>query len=148
MPESTLTPREREILDLLRQGISNKAIAARFGISVDTVRRHCSRIKRKCDAPSASAVILRRIPDPQRYSLELTEAAALLSAAELRVMQLLCEGLTSKQIGRTLMISHRTVDKHRENLFRKLGCRSTREVTAWLARQYANSGIPVSSDES
>jgi DNA-binding CsgD family transcriptional regulator len=44
---SALTPRQEEILELVTRGISNKAIAAQLGISVDTVRRHGARIKQK-----------------------------------------------------------------------------------------------------
>ena len=35
-----LTPRQREVLDLLWQGLSNKLIARRLGLSDNTVRRH------------------------------------------------------------------------------------------------------------
>ncbi len=38
--ESPLTPRETEVLTLIGQGMSNKAIARRLGISVHTVKFH------------------------------------------------------------------------------------------------------------
>lgn len=41
---SELTPREREVLDLMAQGISNTQIAERLFISPKTVRNHVSRI--------------------------------------------------------------------------------------------------------
>jgi DNA-binding CsgD family transcriptional regulator len=43
-----------------------------------------------------------------------------LTSRELQVLQLVAEGLTSQAIGRRLRISPRTVDKHRENIHRKL----------------------------
>lgn len=38
--DSPLTPRETEVLTLIGQGLSNKAIARRLGISVHTVKFH------------------------------------------------------------------------------------------------------------
>lgn len=40
----TLTPREYEITKLIRQGLSNKEIAAIAGIGVNTVKVHITRI--------------------------------------------------------------------------------------------------------
>jgi DNA-binding NarL/FixJ family response regulator len=40
MEESPLTPRETEILTLIGQGMSNKAVARHLGISVHTVKFH------------------------------------------------------------------------------------------------------------
>jgi RNA polymerase sigma factor (sigma-70 family) len=44
-----LTAREREVLDLLIEGLPSKAIAARCGISVKTVDVHRTRIREKTD---------------------------------------------------------------------------------------------------
>lgn len=49
---------------------------------------------------------------------------------EREVAALVVEGRTSKEIARTLGISDLTVRKHRENLLRKLGLRSTTELVA------------------
>ena len=43
-----------------------------------------------------------------------------LTFREIQVLRLVAEGLTSQAIGRKLRISPRTVDKHRENIHRKL----------------------------
>lgn len=43
----TLTPREREILCLLAEGLGNKQIARRLGVEVTTVRTHLSRLYEK-----------------------------------------------------------------------------------------------------
>lgn len=42
-----LTPREREVLELLGNGLSNRDLAARLGVDVRTVETHCSHIKQK-----------------------------------------------------------------------------------------------------
>jgi DNA-binding NarL/FixJ family response regulator len=54
-----------------------------------------------------------------------------LTDREREVLQLTAEGYTSKEIGERLHISHRTVDKHRENIQGKLGLSSTVEMTAY-----------------
>jgi len=50
------------------------------------------------------------------------------TAREREIAALLVEGLTSKQIGKRLTISPRTVDVYRARLMRKLGAASTAEL--------------------
>jgi DNA-binding CsgD family transcriptional regulator len=45
-----LTPRELEVLALLAEGMSNKAIARRLGISVHTAKFHVGAVMDKLDA--------------------------------------------------------------------------------------------------
>ncbi|PTQ12023.1 helix-turn-helix transcriptional regulator [Sphingomonas oleivorans] len=45
-----LTPRERDVIALLAEGLSNKAIAGRLGISPDTAKFHVGRLIDKLDA--------------------------------------------------------------------------------------------------
>jgi len=49
-PLSTLTSREREVLALLAEGATNKAIARRLGISVHTAKFHVGSLLDKLDA--------------------------------------------------------------------------------------------------
>ena len=58
---------------------------------------------------------------------------AQLSEREREVLGFIVEGLTNKEIARTLDLSPRTVETHRANLFAKLACDSL----AQLIRQYA-----------
>lgn len=48
--EGVLTPRETEVLALLAEGASNKAIARRLGISVHTAKFHVGSLLDKLDA--------------------------------------------------------------------------------------------------
>ncbi len=48
--ESDLTPRERDVLTLMAEGVSNKVIAKRLGISVHTAKFHVASILDKLDA--------------------------------------------------------------------------------------------------
>jgi DNA-binding NarL/FixJ family response regulator len=58
-----------------------------------------------------------------------------LTEREREVLQLTGEGLTSKEIGRALHISHRTVDKHRQNIREKLGLRNSMEMVRYALEQ-------------
>ena len=70
------------------------------------------------------------------YSAEMTERAmqaaagvssgqdspvSRLTNAERRILKLIAEGQSSKEIGATLSIHYRTVENHRNNICRKLG---------------------------
>ncbi len=50
-----LSPREREVLDLVAQGARNKQIAAKLVISEFTVKRHVQNILQKLELPSRRA---------------------------------------------------------------------------------------------
>lgn len=52
-----LTPREVEILTLVGQGLTNKAIARRLGISVHTVKFHLEALFLKLDATSRAEAL-------------------------------------------------------------------------------------------
>ncbi|MFJ3804286.1 response regulator transcription factor [Streptomyces sp. NPDC090088] len=52
-----LTAREREVLDLSVEGIPNKQIAGRLGISAKTVDVHRARIREKTGAESIAALV-------------------------------------------------------------------------------------------
>ncbi len=56
-PPSPLTPREAEILALVGQGMSNKAVARRLGISVHTVKFHLEALFAKLDAASRAEAV-------------------------------------------------------------------------------------------
>jgi DNA-binding CsgD family transcriptional regulator len=55
--QSKLSPRERQVLRLIAEGGTNKAIAARLSVSERTVDRHVSNILLKLDVPSRAAAI-------------------------------------------------------------------------------------------
>jgi DNA-binding NarL/FixJ family response regulator len=53
----TITPREREIIQLLAEGHSNKAVATKLGISVKTAETHRATIMRKLGASSVVEIV-------------------------------------------------------------------------------------------
>ena len=58
-PDEQLTPREREVLELVSQGLSNKLIARRLQISEHTVKFHVSSIATKLGASSRTDAVRR-----------------------------------------------------------------------------------------
>lgn len=61
--------------------------------------------------------------------------ASPLTPSELNILQLVGEGLTSKEISERLAISEATARKHRENIRRKLGLRNSAEMAAYAIRK-------------
>ena len=53
-PQADLSPRERELVELVAAGLSNKEIASRLEISVKTVEAHLEKLKRKLGFPSTA----------------------------------------------------------------------------------------------
>jgi len=53
--DTRVTPREREVLALLAEGLTNREIAARLVVSEHTIHRHVTNILRKLDVPSRAA---------------------------------------------------------------------------------------------
>ncbi|MBX6317319.1 response regulator transcription factor [Pigmentiphaga sp.] len=56
-----LTPREREVMDLLIEGRANKVIADRLGISIRTVEVHRARVLAKLGARNAVELVWRLV---------------------------------------------------------------------------------------
>jgi DNA-binding NarL/FixJ family response regulator len=61
--------------------------------------------------------------------------ASQLTAREEEVVKLVAESYTSDEIGGMLHITRRTVERHRENVFAKLGLRDRVQLTRYAIRQ-------------
>ena len=56
-PDVALTPRELDVLALIAEGASNKAIARRLGISIHTVKFHIASLLDKLDAEGRTEAV-------------------------------------------------------------------------------------------
>ena len=57
----SLTPREIEVLELVAEGLSNKAVAARLGISDQTVKFHLTSLSGKLGAINRTDAVRRAV---------------------------------------------------------------------------------------
>jgi DNA-binding NarL/FixJ family response regulator len=70
-----------------------------------------------------------------REHLEHPSGRDLITPREQEVTKLIAEGHTSDEIAEILVISPRTVERHRENILAKLGLRNRVELTRYAIRQ-------------
>lgn len=77
-------------------------------------------------SPSLSSEHLERFRDPSRAAATLR-----LSTREREILQLIAEGRAAKEIAFRLSVSVKTVAFHRDNIKRKLGLRTTAELTKY-----------------
>lgn len=92
---------------------------------------------------------IRRVAEGRRYisgaiaQVFVPEAGTVpevsLTASETTILQLVGQGMTSKEISQQLDISEATARKHRENIRRKLGIRNSAEMAAYAVRVQARS---------
>jgi len=83
--------------------------------------------------PSAIAALVRDFLERAR-SGDATPADPL-TPRELQVLKLIAEAHTNNQIAELLTISRKTVERHRENLMRKLGMSDRVELTRYAIRR-------------
>lgn len=62
-------------------------------------------------------------------------ALRVLTQRERELLALVAQGLTSREIGERLGISHRTADKHKANIMKKLGIHNASALTAFAIRE-------------
>jgi DNA-binding NarL/FixJ family response regulator len=67
---------------------------------------------------------------------EAEASAADLTPREAQILSLIADGHTTREIAELLVISPRTVDRHREKLARKLNLRNRVELTRFALRQH------------
>ena len=73
----------------------------------------------------------------ERSRRRVPEARDDLTAQELQIAQLAAEGLSNREIGQRLFLSHRTISTHLYRVFPKLGITSRAELGAALASDAA-----------
>jgi DNA-binding NarL/FixJ family response regulator len=83
--------------------------------------------------PPAVRALLREHLDAAARGEDVT--GELLTPRELEVLKLVAEAHTTEQIADLLVISPRTVERHRENLLGKLGMRDRVELTRYAIRR-------------
>lgn len=83
--------------------------------------------------PGAVRALIREYAERLRSGEEISTDA--LTPRESEVIKLIAEGHTSKEIATLLVISERTVERHRANILVKLGLRNKVELTRYAIRR-------------
>ncbi len=68
---------------------------------------------------------------PSPHAPRRTDTAGMLTEREQEVVALIAEGYRTREMAQLLSVSHKTVERHRTNLMRKLGVRSATGVVAY-----------------
>ncbi|HEX5461625.1 MAG TPA: response regulator transcription factor [Steroidobacteraceae bacterium] len=66
-----LTPREAQILDAIADGLTNKAIARRLGISLHTVKFHLESVFRKLEARTRTEAVAKALERRREDTIDL-----------------------------------------------------------------------------
>jgi DNA-binding NarL/FixJ family response regulator len=82
--------------------------------------------------PDAVAALIR---EHLERASEGDARAEILTPRELEILKLIAEAYTSKQIAETLVISVKTVERHRANILEKLGMRDRVELTRYAIKR-------------
>lgn len=118
----------RGVVDMLRAGARAYVVKQHaFEELVDAVRTVLA--GRVYLSPAIASHVVDRMLAPA------AEPAAVLTPREREVVQLLAEGLTSKEIASRLFVSLKTVETHRSQIMARLGIRTIAGLTKWAIRE-------------
>jgi DNA-binding NarL/FixJ family response regulator len=83
--------------------------------------------------PAAASALVKEYLERARRGEETPSDP--LTPRELEVIKLIAEGLTSEEVGETLVIAKNTVDRHRDNILEKLGMRNRVDLTRYAIKR-------------
>ena len=66
--------------------------------------------------------------------MELSNDLLLLNDKEISVAKLIAEGKNNREIGTEVNLSHRTIERYKEVIMKKLGCRTVAQAIAKCIR--------------
>jgi DNA-binding NarL/FixJ family response regulator len=124
-PQAPMTPREREVAELLLAGATNTRIAATLGVSPRTVQSHVRRVLKALDLPSRAAV-----PRALRDEQDLGSRPQQLTPRQCQVADLVTRGYTNNGAARILNVSVKTIEKHLDDIYRRLDIDSRAALAA------------------
>ncbi len=122
---------ERYVFDALKAGASGYVLKSAADEDLVAACRAAMRGESFLYAGVASALV-RDFLDRMRRGERMPKSV--LTPREEEVVKLIAEGRSSREIARDLVISHRTVERHRANVLTKLGMRDRTELTRYAIR--------------
>jgi DNA-binding NarL/FixJ family response regulator len=123
---------ERYLYEALRAGASGYVLKTVADRDLVAAVRAAMRGERFL-YPGAMTPLIKDFLHRARQDLPVREDP--LTRREQQLVKLVAEGYTNKQIAETLVISEKTVERHRANILEKLGMRDRVELTRYAIRQ-------------
>jgi DNA-binding NarL/FixJ family response regulator len=122
---------EQYFFEALRAGASGYVLKAVADRDLVEACRAVMRGQAFLYPPAATALVRDYLDRAQEGEVDLD----LLTARELEVVKLVAEGDTTSEIATSLVISEKTVEKHRGNVLEKLGLRNRVDLTRYAIRR-------------
>ncbi len=66
--------------------------------------------------------------------VDLAHYNELFTTRELEVLNLLCQGLTTREIAQEIYLSTHTIESHKKNMIQKLGCRNLVQLVVYAVK--------------
>lgn len=123
---------EAYVLEALRNGATGYVLKDATAADLVQAVREVAAGRRYLSPPLSEQAIEAYVHKAKEAPLDRYDT---LTTREREVLQLAAEGLTSAEIAARLFISPRTVEVHRANLMRKLGCHTKADLIRFALRR-------------
>jgi DNA-binding NarL/FixJ family response regulator len=127
MNSFVITPRDREVLDLLEEGLGNQEIAERLSIAPRTVKAHIGKLCLRAGITEGRkrVVLLNLLNMPQLDQNRLIELTPQLRRV---VEKVVVDGKTNSQIAADLGVKEDTIKVYLSAIFDKIGASTRLEL--------------------
>jgi two-component system NarL family response regulator len=123
---------KRYVMNMVEAGASGYVLKS--SATEDLVRAlHAVASGRSYLGDEITGIVLERCRTPEGAGV--SEPYAVLAGREREVLQLLAEGLTSKEIAVRLHLATKTIETHRGNIMKKLRLRTVAQLTKYAVRE-------------
>ena len=132
----SLTPRENEVLALVREGRSSKEIARDLGITRSTVRCHVQRVLTKLGVATRlqAAALAAATSSPSLIEATIPPIPSGLTRRETQVLRCISVGIGRTEIAQHLFMSPHTARTHVQRVLAKLDVHSVLAAMAFARR--------------
>ena len=110
----------------------------------ETEKKNAQLVKANIDKDRLLALVRNNLPMEMNREVEdiakgeVTLPKIQLTPRELQIAELCATGMLNKEIAIELGISHRTVEVHKNNIFKKLGINNTVELMRYMQMRYSD----------
>jgi DNA-binding NarL/FixJ family response regulator len=125
---SILTEKEKKVLLLIGEGLNTREIAEELSIANSTVETHRTHLIGKLELSTTKDLIIYAVVNKLLDTPPLNVEDVTLDTQEEKILALIGQGLSSKEIAQLTSIAAHNIDTHRRNLISKLGLRNSKEL--------------------